>query len=165
MKINSIQSTNFQNRKLTPKIQENVQKLLYNMNQLTEYSENSAKTGWTSKTLCRINLDKDDQFVDKRILICPIKNPQKHSGRCSLHLGKTELEIDANNGEIISYKKPFFKTWNAIFRQASGTLEQMVNKFNNQDIVSRHYIGISGFTKKGIKQLFPTTENIGLKKL
>ena len=63
------------------------------------------------------------------------------------------LQFNSANGEILNHKKSFFKTWSAIYSQAESYLKTFAEEFNNSEIVKKGFVGIAGFTQKGLKQL------------
>lgn len=167
MKIDKLSNTSFygkeevvKKRFLTPYAQKDVQKLMRKMNYNTIYTENEAHTEWTSEILARISVDKKYNFIDHRMYIAPIEKPQEFDCDCTLEMGKTKLNINSTTGEIVSFKKSFFRTWRSVYKQAESCLKGMLSNFDNPEVVKKHSFGISDFTKKGFEILKDASKHI-----
>ena len=165
MKINKIESCNFKaydnyerKRVLPISIQEKTKKLLYEMNHQTTFSLNADKTETLSNVLSSLNITDKYRFVDNRFYIMPLEEPQKHYCDCTLQIGKTLLNINSSTGEIVSYKKGFFKTWKSILSEAENLMKIFLQNINNPEVVKKDFIPILNYTKKGqllaIKKLY-----------
>lgn len=71
-------------------------------------------------------------FFDQRIL----------GNKSVIQIGKSELEIDANNGNIISCKKPLFKSIKKIVDKANEFLTTIIAGINDSTKVTKTQTGI-----------------------
>ena len=159
MEIKSVSNTNFtfksgkSKKFLTPDMQKNVQQLLRSMNQSTEYKINSENTVWVSNVVSSLNIDNKCKFIDYRNYKKPVLEERDLGHDCTLKIGSSKLDINSVSGEIIRYKRCWYKTWPAVFKQAEDCLRTLVNNFSNQDIVKRGILPLSGYTAKGLQIL------------
>ncbi len=157
MKIQKIKSQNFERKQhfLSVDGTMNMQKLLGKMNNETVYTS-TGKT-FESKVLRKINVENKARFTDKRFLVDKSNNVY---GESTLTFDNTELAIDNTSGEITNYKKPFFKSWKNIISKAEEIISTAVNNFDNNNIVKKNFIKISGFTLEGAKNLRKVIKNV-----
>ena len=81
-------------------------------------------------------------------------NQKKQLVRESLvDIGKTQLVIDNKSGEIIDYRKSFFKPWSKVLKTLEQALEIIKCNYNNPEIVQKQRLSLSGFTPKGVRKL------------
>ena len=153
MRIQHVQNINptfsAKQRFIPSKTLTNMQNLLHKMNSETQYQDNGV--GFTSKVMLMIFTDKKQAFSDRRYLL---RHSEKLSGTSMLELGKTELEINNQTGEIVKHNKPFYKTWKKVLNQATETISNLCDNFDNTNIVTKRFITISGFTQEGYNKLF-----------
>lgn len=71
-------------------------------------------------------------FIDNRIL----------GNKSVIQLGKSELEIDASNGKILSCSKPFFKSMKKLVNQANEFLTSIITGINDSKEVTKSQTGI-----------------------
>lgn len=71
-------------------------------------------------------------FIDNRIL----------GNKSVIQLGKSELEIDASNGKILSCSKPFFKSMKKLVNQANEFLTSIITGINDSKKVTKSQTGI-----------------------
>ena len=157
MQVNNVSKTNFQgqvNKKyiLIPAAQQNIKKLLWEMNHSTVYRENAAKTSWISKILAAVSIGDNIKFSDLRNYKRPIDNPQEFKYDCSLSIGSTLLYINSSSGEIVHAKKSFFKPWKKVLKDTKHCLQTFIDNFNNPNIVTKNSFEIGGYTPKGAKE-------------
>ena len=157
MKVQQIQTQNFARKQRFLSIDGtvNVQKLLNKMNNETVY--NATGDTFESKVLGRINIKNEAGFTDKRFLLA---KSNKLFGESTLDFDKTKLVIDNTNGEITEYKKPFFKSWREVLSKAEDLIFTAVNNFDNNEIVKKKFVKVSGFTSEGAQKLQNIANNI-----
>lgn len=161
MKVNRCESPNFygidspevKKRIITPEMQKYSKMLLDKMNSGTKYVENEDRTGFTSNILASLNIGDKIKFSDERLLLYKTTQQKNRPEICFLKMGKNELFMDSNSGEILRYKKTFFKTWSSLFKQAERYLKEFVESFDDPNIVKKNFFGIGGLTQKGYKIL------------
>ncbi len=152
MKIQSMQNQTFEakSRFLPQKTHSQVKELLNKMN--AETVCNKTEMTFSSNILSALKINSENAFFhDGRCLIDTAKDKFIHTS--SLEFGKTELTFDNSTGEIVGYKKPFFKKWTNIIRETGKIIQQACENFDNSNIVEKRFVGIIGFTSKGAKNL------------
>ncbi len=70
-------------------------------------------------------------------------------GKSMLEFNKVRLVIDNRNGQIIKHKKPFFKSWKSILKQAQSIISTGLEQYNNTDIVQKIMYKKRGLTPLG----------------
>ena len=170
MKIDNIQSTNFQSRNpfsqkrrfMTLTMQSRTNSLLQKMNNGTQYKQDETGTSFISNVLASINIiGKDVKFTDERYLLGPVQKPENYPSKCSLEMGKTYLCMNAITGEILAHKKSFFRSWKSVLSQAESCLQIFTENFNNSEVVKQSFLIIPGYTKKGAEILKKIKQKIG----
>ena len=94
-----------------------------------------------------LELTDDRKFKQKKP---PIKQLTSNT---LLTIGKTELVICNETGEIIDYYKPFFTTWKNIMKRISESISIFDKNFDNPNVVQKKKMRITEFTEKGAKIL------------
>ena len=149
MRIQQVQNINpafnAKKRFIPHKTLYDMQNLLTKMNSETQYQDNGIN--FLSKMMTSVFTNKNNAFIDCRYLL---KRSAKLDGVSTLTMGKTELEIDNATGEIIKHKKPFYKSWAKILNQASESINNLCTNFDNQNVVTKRFLTISGFTQEAI---------------
>jgi GTP-binding protein EngB required for normal cell division len=93
-------------------------------------------------------------FEDERRLTKKLNHREQLKGFSVLTIGKkTVLDIDNQNGEIIDFKKPFYKPWFYIFRKAEKILGEMRANFYDNDCVQKERLTINELTQDGAKKM------------
>ena len=75
-------------------------------------------------------------------------------------IGKTQLVIDNSTGEIIDYKKPFFKTWSSIMKQLDHFLTVFRVNYNYSGRVEKKRLTMPGCTEKGWEKMCRLTRQV-----
>lgn len=150
MQIYKVQNQSFEakQRFLPQDTHKQVKKLLNSMNSETVCQ----KTEWSfsSNVLSGLKIDsKDSRFYDGRCLVDKAKD--YFIGESDLEMGKVKLSINNATGEITKYKKPFFRSWKSIYRQADEVINCACENFGKKEVVEKRFIGIIGVTRKGAK--------------
>ena len=154
MRVNSIQSTNFQSKQrfVSPKTKENINFLIGKMREETAYKTD----GYHSvSTIFKEISDKNKtvKFMDGLVYVGDkLKRKTMKGGETLFKLGKTELVIDNNSGEVIDYYKPFYKTWKGIMKKVDKYVNFFKENFDNEDLVNKRYLNMSGFTVDRFKR-------------
>ena len=158
MQVNCTSNFNFKaynngekKRFITPTAQKDAQKLLRAMNQQTTYSLNKDETEYFSNILKSLNSSERYKFTDERFYIKPVDKPQEHSCDCTVKMGKTILNINSSNGEIVGYKKFFFMPWSMVYERAEKVIKAFLENFNNPEAVQKNFLPIRNYTEKGRK--------------
>lgn len=150
MKINNIQITNFESKQrfLSPEMKKDMTFLLNLMNEKTTYSTNG---DWFSSTIFKEISDKKGRvkFQDGRIYLGDKLTRKNLKSEALLTIGKTELVIDNQTGEIIDYYKPLFSSWKSVMKKIGKYLEFFRTNFDNQELVKQKSLKMQGFTEKG----------------
>lgn len=151
MKIQQIQpNTSFEakQRFLNKNQMADVKTLLTKMNSeaVCYKSDDIFFSSTIAKKLC---IGKDVEFIDDRGLRKPVSEDKQMVKQTLFTIGKTELVIDNESGEILDYNKPFFKTWKSIMNQISHYLKMLKENYENPDVVKVVDISINGMTEYG----------------
>ena len=105
-------------------------------------------------------LGKTLELTDDRLFCWLEKPPIKQlTSNTLLSIGKTELVICNETGEIIDYYKPFFTTWKNIMKRISESISIFDKNFDNPNVVQKKKLSVSGYTEKGAKILFNCKNN------
>ena len=139
----------------------NIKNILTKMNSKTEYADDGYS--FSAKILNRLSVGDQAEFVDGRHFIQKIPAESQMRGETKLVMGKTQLTIDNQSGRIIKSKKPFYKSWKTVLKNADKYLNIIAENLENSKIVKQHKITIFGFTKNGaekIKKLQKKVNNI-----
>lgn len=150
MQIKAIQSESFEakQRFLPQDTHKQVKKLLNSMNSETVCQK--SEWSFSSNVLSGLKIDsKDSRFYDGRCLVDKAKD--YFIGESDLEMGRVKLTINNATGEITKYKKPFFKSWKSIYKQASEVINCACENFGKKEVVEKRFIGIIGITQKGAK--------------
>ena len=148
-----VDTVSFQKRQrfLSPKSQKNLKSILENINAETKMNKNDFC--WESNFVKSVSLkDKNFKLIDGRMYVNKV-NQKKQLVRESLDIGKTQLVIDNKSGEIIDYRKSFFKPWSKVLKTLEQALEIIKCNYNNPEIVQKQRLSLSGFTPKGVRKL------------
>lgn len=155
MKIQNIQPNNFEakDKFITPKMSNNIRKILTLMNQdKTRVLEGDYFKVSVIKKLIHNNTSFEDQCYKTNNI------PQESimNGLSTLKIGKISLEIDNKTGKIFEAKKPFYKPWFYVLKQAENVLDTLFRNFYNPKTVKKEIIRINEptpETNRRIKQM------------
>ncbi len=159
MKIQQSQNQTFQCKKrfLSANGLKNMQSVLSKMNANSCCQENGSE--FSSKILSGLKIN-NSFFSDKRYLLSPQKNVSMF-GESTLEFGKIKLTFDNQTGEIIKHKKPLFKSWKTVMQSAENILSVAKENFDDEKIVIKKFINISGFTQRASKKLLELSKKVG----
>lgn len=151
MKVQQIQpNTSFEAKRrfLNKNQMADVKTLLTKMNSEASYSQtdNIFFSSTIAKKLC---IGKDVEFIDDRGFKKTVDKDKQMVKQTLFTIGKTELVIDNETGEILDYSKPFFKTWKSIMNQISHYLKMFKENYENPDVVKVVDFSINGMTEYG----------------
>ena len=132
MKTDKIQSINFQSytikkRLITPNMKSGIESLLIRMNPST-ISEESGDY-YVSTLTTKLKNTKGYVFEDYRGLNKKLPNNEQMRGFSRLKIGKIRLDIDNLNGEIVDFKKPFYKPWFLVLKKAEKVIDEFRNNY------------------------------------
>lgn len=150
MQIKAIQNQSFEakQRFLPQNTHQQVRKLLNSMNSETVCQR--SEWSFSSNVLSGLKINsKDSRFYDGRGLVD--RASDFFIGESDLEMGKVKLTINNATGEITKYKKPFFRSWKSIYRQAGEVINCACENFGKKEVVEKRFIGIIGVTEKGAK--------------
>ena len=150
MKVNNIQSTSFDSKQrfITPEMKKDVTFLLDKMNEKTTYTSNG---DFFRTSIFKAISDKKGnvQFQDGRIYFGDKLERKDLKGEVLFTIGKTELVIDNQTGEIIDYYKPFYTTWNRVMKKIGTHLKFFITNFDSNELVKHKTLHMPGLTEKG----------------
>ena len=135
LSIQSIQQTNFESKQrfVTPTAKEGITELVNRMREDTVYTSDGDR--FIATIFKEISDIKGKvKFQDGRIYIgnkLPIEE-NNLKGNVLFTIGKTELVIDNQTGEIIDYYKPFFTTWKSVMKKIDKYVQFFKENFNNR---------------------------------
>jgi len=157
MKINTIQSTNFEAK--TPKkrfiprdMRSSLASILLKMNHEVQTVQDGDRFKLTIVT--KLHFKKGITFEDERRLTEIVPFEKQMQGFSNLQIGKkTTLDIDNETGEIIDYKKPFYKPLFWVLRKAGKILDEIRTNFNLSEVVQKERLTINKLTPEGHKKM------------
>ena len=157
MKIQQIQAQSFQRKKhfLTKSALEDMHCILKKMNLQTSCRENGSE--FFARILGGLSINEKGFFSDKRYLLIPADDI---FGESTVEFGKVKLAVDNKTGQITRSKKPFYKTWKSVLNETENLLSTAKDNFENNKIITKKFIDISGFTSKAAKKLIETAEKV-----
>ena len=137
MKVESIQNTSFQAktpkpRYITPLMRAGIESLLIRMNH--SIVTQKINDHFISTIVTKLKHENGYIFEDERLLTKALPHNKQMNGFSVLKFGKTRLDIDNENGEIIDFKKPFFKPWYFILKKAENVINEFRNNFYNSAV-------------------------------
>lgn len=69
-----------------------------------------------------------------------------------IKIGKSELNLDTN-GNVTSYKKPFYKSLNKLIDKSTELVKYISTNISNKEIVSKKTLSLLTFPKNTLKKL------------
>ena len=156
MKIQKVQpNLNFEAQKrrfISLESHEQLKDILQKMNNEAQYKSN--EYSFESDYITHLNLKNDKvQLIDTRHYLKKQPENKQLIKETLFTIGKTELVISNKTGEIIDYYKPLFTRWSNIMKKIDNYLLEFNNNYHKQDVVSKSWFGIKGFTEKGLQKL------------
>ena len=128
MQIQAVHNQAFEAKQkfLSPNTHKQVKKLLNNMNSETMCKKKDYT--FSSSILSCIKIGSGETyFYDGRVLADKAKD--FFVGESNLEMGKVKLTINNATGEITKYKKPFFKSWKSVYKQACEVINCACKNF------------------------------------
>lgn len=155
MKIAAIQSTNFtsnadKKRFITDNMRAGIESLLIRMNHSTTVEHSNDH--FVSTIITKLKHENGASFEDERRLIKVLPHNEQMSGFSILKYGRTRLDIDNENGEIIDFKKPFYKPWFLVLKKAEDVITDFRNNFYNS-CVTQETLKLNSLTPEGEKSI------------
>lgn len=153
MKINIVQNTNFESnipkRKfITKEMRNSLESILLKMNRETSTIQDGDYFKHTITT--KLHFKNNVTFEDERRLTKRVPFEEQMQGFSNLKIGKkTVLDIDNETGEIIDYKKPFYKPLFWVLRKAENILCDLRTNFNLAPAVEKERLTIQKLTPEG----------------
>ena len=124
MKIQQIQQTSFEankpNRYITKKMRSSLGCLLTEMN--SDIKTETKDDYFLYTVITKLQHKKGYILEDERHLSKQLPDDKQMVGFSNLRFGKIRLDIENNTGEIIDYKKPFYKPWFLVLKKAEKVL-------------------------------------------
>lgn len=152
MNINNINQINFNGkvRYITPNMRASIESLLIRMNAQTH--KQTIGDHFVSTIVTRLDMGKAS-FTDERRLLEQVPHNKQMKGFSMLDFGKTHLDIDNKTGEIIDSKKPFYKPWFFVMKQAERVLQDFRSYFYDKSVVEQKISTINTLTPEGEKNI------------
>ena len=156
MKVHNISGNNFESRipkqrYVTQLMHSSIKSLLIRMN--SEVTTVKVGDHFKSTITNKIKYN-NNSFEDERRLTKKYNQKEQMLGFSVLKLGKnTTLDIDNETGEIIGFKKPFFKPWFLILKKAENILYEMRTNFYDLNSIQKEQITINELTPEGAEKM------------
>jgi len=150
MQVQRIQSNKFEakQRFVSQELKNDMKYLIDKMNEETTYNNNG---NCFKTTIFKEICDRKEKasFQDGRMYLGFKFDKKDLKGDILFTMGKTELVIDNQSGEIKDYYKPFFTSWSSIMKKMSKYVNFFKENFDNENLVKHRKLSVPGFTKKG----------------
>lgn len=140
---------------LPPETTKKVQELLLKMNSQTEYTQSDYS--YTSKILSGL-VSRDGSLVDVSCMIKPVE--EIYEGCAKIETENFTIEVNPKTGEILMAKKPFFKSWKRAYSKVEAFLDKLNTNFDNEEVVEKKSLPMSGLTEKGLQKIKEESEKI-----
>lgn len=140
-------------RYITPRMYSDLKSILTKMNSEAKYVDNGNSFDTSTITKLILKNKPDTILTDRRFYTSPRPDEQQMEYVTQIDMGRTKLVIANSSGEIISYKKPFFKSWTKIMNQLNMVLRGFDSFYSVDKIVEKVKFSIHGLTEKGIELL------------
>ena len=154
MIINAVNNLSFEGKQrfLSKTGHENLKEILKNINAETTMKKNDFC--WSSEFIKSVALkDEKLKLIDKRMFLDKVPQEDQLIKESLVDVGKTQLVIDNKSGEIVDYNKKFYTPWSRVLTALENGLETIKENFNNPKVVHKNWLGIAGFTSKGVQKL------------
>lgn len=156
MKTNKINSLSFESktpkqRYITDSMRASIESLLLRMNGETKVEERGDY--FISTITNKLKNAEGPVFEDERKLKKSVPYNEQMQGFSVLKFGNTRFDIDNKTGEIIDYKKPFYKTWYFVLKKAEEVLQDFRVFFNDTEIIQKEHIQLNDLTPDGAKRI------------
>ena len=138
-------------RYITKNMRISLESLLLRMNHHTERVISGDY--YKSTIITRLIHPDGAVFEDERRLTKKVEYKEQMQGFSSIKLSKkVSLDIDNETGEIIDYKKPFYKLWYNVYKKSEKVLSDMRALFG-LDEIKKETITINEPTPEGAKKI------------
>lgn len=124
----------------------NLADLLGKMNEKTAYVED--EFFYKSSFIKKLKIG-DAFLVDTRGFIRQMPKDQQMHKETIFNTGKAQIIIKNKDGEVIGLDKPWYSSWNKIFKTFDEYLKSMLINFDNNAVVKQVRMNVSGLTDKG----------------
>jgi len=139
----------------------NINKILVKMNSETKYASNGSS--FESSFVKKLSLVGDKvELIDGRNFIKVANAKEQTKAETLFTMGKIQLVINNRTGQIVDYRKPFYKTWKSINEKLSKYVDILLQNYDNKSVVKKHKLSVSGFTKKGFERLEQLKSKVSL---
>ena len=81
-------------------------------------------------------------------------------GQTVIEIGKSKLEVNSVNGEVLNYKKPFFKSLKKLVNKATELVTFLSNNYRNPEMVKNSTLETLTFSKEEAQRLFNAAKKI-----
>ena len=81
-------------------------------------------------------------------------------GQTVIEIGKSKLEVNSVNGEVLNYKKQFFKSLKKLVNKATELVTFLSNNYRNPDKVKNSTLETLTFSKEEAQRLFNAAKKI-----
>ncbi len=81
-------------------------------------------------------------------------------GETVIEIGKSKLEVNHLNGQLLKYKKPFFKSLKKLVKQATELVTYISNNFKNSEKVKTSTLETLTFTKEQAEKISAISNKI-----
>ena len=135
MKVNSIQSTNFQakQRFVSAATNNGIKKLLENMNE-----ESIIINKEKAYMLKSLTVDENVLYDNRTAVNQPLKLALFDIGKRN-----NQLVVDTETGQIVDYYLSLFSTWKGTLKKVSEAVDKMLKNFENERVVKRDYLTVT----------------------
>ena len=156
MKTEKISSISFESkvpkqRFITDNMRASITSLLLRMN--AETTVETKGDHFVSTITNRLKSTDGHVFEDERRYKKRVPYKEQMKGFSVLKFGKTRFDIDNESGEIIDYKKPFYKPWFVVLKKAEEVLNNFRGHFYDHDTITRNRMELQELTPDGEKQV------------
>ena len=149
MRVQNIQPTAFEKKQrfVTKEMYGTIRSLLTDMNKETVTNNNGYV--YVSTITKELKYKDKIRFIDGRMYFSKLPENEQMRKESLITLGNAQLVVNNKTGEIIDFSKPLFKTQKSIMKSLETYLNVLKENYNNDNIVNKKYVSISGYTAKG----------------
>ena len=149
MQVSPISNINFSSKRyISDDAKEAAMVLLYRMKKDTVYKKNPKTSSWCTELLSTVSMGKV-KFTNAELFTPSVSSIEqsKKIPDCTLQIGKNFLNINSKTGEDLSYKASLFTTLGSLISKADKYLRDILDNFNNSDVVKRNTFVTGGYIK------------------
>lgn len=156
MQINKVSPISFESktpkrRFITDNMRASITSLLIRMNRETTVEK--TEDHFISTITRTLKHTDGPVFEDERQYKKQVSYKEQMKGFSVLKFGRTRFDIDNESGEIIDYKKPFYKPWFLVLKKAEEVLNDFRANFNDNDVISRERMKLNDLTPEGARKI------------